>query len=181
MSNLSSSLLVKPQNSANDSPLNSLDEKLVNYESELKASTKTLNMADNITSLIPLEDGSLIFATMKGHVFRVDSDISNEAEKLYTEAEGGRLLMTKDERVLIYSGIAPIIIAFRDGVRYELQGHEKPVSNLLFSPDETYLISASADSNVIVWNLNQNFKISTKCIGHTGLVKSAKGVRVLGC
>jgi len=57
-----------------------------------------------------------------------------------------------------------------------LISHDNAVTDLYFSNDGAILLSSSADYKVKVWNVDNNFQLSSTLQGHTGIVYAARAL-----
>jgi WD40 repeat protein/TolB-like protein len=95
--------------------------------------------------------------------------------------------LNKDARFLAYGMTNGNIILYDASAKRELHNfnkHQKDISDLIFDPDNKYLISASIDEKIIIWDLYsgnvlktiEDFKNEIKCID-----LSPDGRMLVGC
>jgi WD40 repeat protein len=154
-----------------------------------------------ITDLIFSEDNKYIFTQASDHTIRIWDAATGASlqeirgfdffaklrffqEKYVTDKGSGRISITNQE--LSCFDFAPkrqqLITSFGDNsiqlrnlentkIEKIFEGHDLPITHVVFSPDETKMASASLDKSIIVWDIESGKKLAI-LTGHLNWINS---------
>lgn len=128
-----------------------------------------------ITHLAFNHDGKILLSTSEGGSVRFWD--TSDGEEIYSPLYLGQfvshaLFVPSENRIVIatYDGTLRLF----DGSESIILGkHERSINSLVFSPDGSWLLSASSDNTAKLWNINNN-KLITTLEGHSGPINSAR-------
>ncbi len=145
-----------------------------------------------IKKIIPMKDGRRIISASDDKTIRIwDTQTGQERAKILGQIGSGlegqifAIALTPDERYLAVAGYMETgygknfhyirIFNLNSGELINiLKSHENIVNDLAISIDGKYLISASADKTVKVWDITDNFTLIHTFTGHTSYVLAVR-------
>jgi len=107
--------------------------------------TATPTLTPTPTPIVPLSDLALSVDGLNSLVLRLNQDTDGE---FYTSLDGSLVAIPDGGDIRVYDTV-------RGKEIYSLSGHDKTITDITFSDDNRFMVSAASDFTIRLWNLEE--------------------------